>query len=122
RRELYSSFLGYGCWPRGSLNRSAAWRIQKRSSLLRETAVRSALLCVVGLAVALSASIACDPARPDYTSEIKRMTGGDPSTGQTKIRNYGCQSCHTIPGITGAEALVAPPLVHWSKRVYIAGE
>jgi cytochrome c len=84
--------------------------------------VRSALLCLVGLAVAISASIACDPARPDYTSEIKRMTGGDPSTGQTKIRNYGCQSCHTIPGITGAEALVAPPLVHWSKRVYIAGE
>ena len=39
-----------------------------------------------------------------------------------KIRNYGCQACHTIPGVTGAETWVGPPLLHWSRRVYIAGE
>jgi cytochrome c len=65
---------------------------------------------------------ACDPARPNRRSEIQRMTGGDPDRGREKIRNYGCQSCHTIPGIVGANAVVGPPLDHWSKRVYIAGE
>ncbi len=66
--------------------------------------------------------LACDPARPNRTSEIRRMTGGDIHSGKEKIRSYGCNSCHTIPGIDGAQALVGPPLIHWSKRVYIAGE
>jgi cytochrome c len=65
---------------------------------------------------------ACDPARKDRINEVRRTTGGDPQQGQLKIRNYGCQSCHTIPGIQDATALVGPPLMHWSKRVYIAGE
>jgi cytochrome c2 len=64
----------------------------------------------------------CDPHRPDYTAQVKRMTRGDPNAGREKIRSYGCHSCHTIPGVAGAHALVGPPLIHWSRRVYIAGE
>jgi cytochrome c2 len=71
-------------------------------------------------AIALLA--ACDPARKDRIDEIRRTTRGDPSRGHDAIRNYGCQSCHTIPGVQDAKALVGPPLEHWSKRVYIAGE
>ncbi len=74
-----------------------------------------ALGCVALLA-------ACDPARPDRMSEIRRMTGGDPPAGREKIRTYGCNTCHTIPGVKGPEAVVGPPLMHWSRRVYIAGE
>ncbi len=78
---------------------------------------------IIGIVIAAIISlIACDPARPDRTSEIKRMTGGDIHSGQEKIRSYGCNSCHTIPGVDGAQGLVGPPLMHWSKRVYIAGE
>jgi cytochrome c2 len=72
--------------------------------------------------LALSLLTACDPARKERMDEIRRTTGGDPQQGQMKIRNYGCQSCHTIPGVQDAKALVGPPLDHWSKRVYIAGE
>jgi cytochrome c len=82
--------------------------------------LRNLFTFVALLTVALV--IGCDPARPDRTSEIRRMTGGDMHAGQEKIRSYGCNSCHTIPGIEGAQALVGPPLIHWSKRVYIAGE
>ena len=64
----------------------------------------------------------CDPASPNYVSLVKHNTGGDPSAGRLKIRNYGCQACHTIPGVTGAETWVGPPLMHWSRRIYIAGE
>jgi cytochrome c oxidase assembly factor CtaG/cytochrome c2 len=41
--------------------------------------------------------------------------------GAQLISKYGCGSCHTIPGINGADGLVGPPLTHWSRRTYIAG-
>jgi cytochrome c len=49
------------------------------------------------------------------------MTGGDPHTGRSKISYYGCGGCHTIPGITNANALVGPPLSQVGSRMYIAG-
>jgi cytochrome c len=51
-----------------------------------------------------------------------RMTGGDPHAGREKMRNYGCISCHTIPGVAGATALVGPPLTNIASRMIIAGE
>jgi cytochrome c1 len=41
--------------------------------------------------------------------------------GRDTIAHYGCGSCHTIPGIRGANALVGPPLEHIASRTYIAG-
>jgi cytochrome c len=84
--------------------------------------VRDNRIAAVMMAVLAVAGLSCDPARPGYIAEVKRITGGDPATGAIKIRSYGCHACHTIPGISGADALVGPPLIHWSKRVYIAGE
>ncbi|HKY03678.1 MAG TPA: c-type cytochrome [Blastocatellia bacterium] len=49
------------------------------------------------------------------------MTGGDPSRGREKIREYGCASCHTIPGIAEADSLVGPPLSKIASRTYIGG-
>ena len=40
----------------------------------------------------------------------------------TAIRRHGCGSCHEIPGVKGASGLVGPPLVHWRRRSFIAGE
>ena len=37
------------------------------------------------------------------------------------MRKYGCQSCHTIPGVVGADGLVGPPLAGIASRSYIAG-
>lgn len=55
-------------------------------------------------------------------SEVPRVVpGGEPDRGRTLIRSYGCHSCHTVPGVSGANALVGPPLIHWRRRVYIAG-
>jgi cytochrome c551/c552 len=49
------------------------------------------------------------------------MTGGDPARGKAAIHNYGCDTCHTIPGIQGADALVGPPLNKIASRSYIGG-
>jgi putative membrane protein len=49
------------------------------------------------------------------------VTGGNPTRGAQAIREYGCATCHTIPGIPGATATVGPPLAGISGRSYIAG-
>jgi cytochrome c len=49
------------------------------------------------------------------------MTGGDPQRGKVAVSRYGCATCHTIPGINGADALVGPPLNQMGSRSYIAG-
>jgi cytochrome c len=49
------------------------------------------------------------------------LTGGDARLGKTAIRHYGCGSCHTIPGVQGATAIVGPPLNGMAGRAYIAG-
>jgi cytochrome c2 len=46
---------------------------------------------------------------------------GDASRGASLISYYGCGACHSIPGVSGADALVGPPLDHFSHRIYIAG-
>ena len=46
---------------------------------------------------------------------------GNPSRGAALIQYYGCGACHTIPGISGADALVGPPLDKMGRRVYLAG-
>ena len=51
----------------------------------------------------------------------REMTGGEPARGREKIGRYGCASCHTIPGVHGADSLVGPPLDRVASRAYIAG-
>ena len=55
------------------------------------------------------------------TQWAAEMTGGNPERGAEAMRSYGCQSCHSIPGVTGAHALVGPPLAGIASRSYIAG-
>jgi cytochrome c2 len=55
-------------------------------------------------------------AEPLYT-----IPGGDANRGRQAVADYGCAACHTIPGITGADATVGPSLAGWAKRRAIAG-
>ncbi len=50
-----------------------------------------------------------------------RLVGGDAARGRTAVLRLGCGSCHTIPGISGADALVGPDLDRIASRTYIAG-
>ncbi|HEX8831526.1 MAG TPA: c-type cytochrome, partial [Longimicrobium sp.] len=54
--------------------------------------------------------------------EASALTGGgNPHRGRAAMRRYGCNACHTIPGVAGAAANVGPPLATVGSRVYIAG-
>lgn len=46
---------------------------------------------------------------------------GDEDLGRKLIREFGCGSCHQIPGVSGARGTVGPRLDDWPERHYIAG-
>jgi cytochrome c1 len=70
-------------------------------------------------AILLTVAVAVAACSEEKTPRI--TAAGNPELGQRAIRRYGCGSCHTIPGVKGATALAAPPLIHFSKRQFIAG-
>lgn len=52
----------------------------------------------------------------------QQVPGGDPTRGQGALLGYGCETCHQIPGVSGTDASVGPPLTRFAARHYIAGE
>jgi cytochrome c oxidase assembly factor CtaG/cytochrome c2 len=91
----------------------AAWlRESERRSRFAQTAstVSMLLLCVI--------ATGCGR---DVWAEASAMTGGDPERGRHAITKYGCDTCHTIPGVRSARGRVGPPLAGIASRVYIAG-
>lgn len=69
---------------------------------------------VVAAAVMLASAAAC-AGQPSPKQEAQHAA-------QEAIDTYGCGSCHTIPGIRGADGLVGPPLTRFHERPYIAGQ
>ena len=53
---------------------------------------------------------------------VRPVPGGETGSGRQLVADYGCGSCHMIPGVNGAAGLVGPPLDHFARRAYIAGE
>src|SRR6185312_1346740 len=73
--------------------------------------------------LALLASLSLVGCIGDNTAQAYNVsTGGDARQGRKVIENYGCGSCHTIPGINDARGMVGPPLYFMSRRTMIAGE
>jgi cytochrome c1 len=62
---------------------------------------------------------ACASTAPPPPPESRN---GRPDRGAELIAQYGCGSCHTIPGINRANGLVGPPLTRFGARSYIAGQ
>jgi cytochrome c len=87
------------------MHRHDAWSRRRLVSLVRATAV---------LMVPLAG---CQKPQPG-ASAIRESA----ERGKQQIVAYGCGSCHVIPGIRQATGLVGPPLTHFAKRAYIAGQ
>lgn len=67
------------------------------------------------LAIALLAGCTAPMTRPQQVGR------GEPEIGSRLISDYGCVSCHVVPGLDSTPSYVGPPLDHWGKRSYIAG-
>jgi cytochrome c1 len=71
-------------------------------------------------ALAAFALTGCQAQR-QAAEQAVRLTGGDPDRGRWAIRQYGCASCHSVPGVLGADGLVGPPLDRIGARTVLAG-
>jgi cytochrome c len=67
--------------------------------------------------IALSLLAACERPLP----EQEPVSGGNPRNGRQLIQHFGCGSCHSIPGVPGATATVAPSLEKVKSRQFLAG-
>ncbi|MGG2396009.1 c-type cytochrome [Pseudomonas sp. SH1-B] len=74
---------------------------------LRSLALLSALL--VG---------GCDNA-PELV--VSGVGTGHAAAGHRAFHQFGCTSCHVIPGVVGADTHVGPPLIDIAQRKYLAG-
>jgi putative membrane protein len=97
---------------------AASWLRDPKSRMATAKTVGAALTPLAILAALLTG---CSKGAALSKPEAARLTGGNPDHGAIVIREYGCGSCHTIPGIRGADALVGPPLAGIGGRSYIAG-
>ena len=77
-----------------------------------------ALALAVG---AISMVTACGESGDAGRAEVLAATRGDPAAGERAIGQYGCGSCHVIPGVRQAKGMVGPPLSDYALRTYIAG-
>jgi mono/diheme cytochrome c family protein len=60
-------------------------------------------------------------AAEDVAAAVEKPRPGDPKIGHHAIEQYLCITCHTIPGVTGANTTVGPSLKGIATRQYIAG-
>lgn len=60
--------------------------------------------------------------REAKTAASMSTGGGSPDRGRAAIDKYGCNACHSIPGISGPKGMVGPTLDHIGSRAYIAGK
>jgi cytochrome c1 len=77
------------------------------------------VITVAGLVLAagVGAGWACRHARADTPSQTSST-----NRGRQYLAQWGCGSCHMIPGIRSAAGVVAPPLTAFARRSFIAGE
>jgi cytochrome c len=71
------------------------------------------------LAVLLLASVAGCNSKEKHQIQAS-AGGGDADRGKQLIQKYGCDSCHAIPGVKGAQGMVGPTLQHIASRQIIA--
>lgn len=64
----------------------------------------------------------CELEEPDASGEEPNQSaGGSAERGRVLLSTYGCDACHTIPGVPGADRTVGPPLTGISRRLFVAG-
>ena len=65
------------------------------------------------------------PATPENSEPLLRSENAAPSKnlerGRNALAQYGCRSCHVIPGVSGSQVQVGPALEGLNGHSYIAG-
>jgi cytochrome c len=78
-------------------------------------------LGLAGLLAALTGTLWVAGCAAGSRTPPAEVPDGNPAMGKVAIERYGCGTCHSIPGVRGANGTVGPPLDHFGRRGYIAG-
>jgi cytochrome c len=84
------------------------------------TTLKSAAI-QMGLAVVAALSLAACSGQIDGLPEPRKASSQSLESGRALMAAYGCGTCHTIPGVPGADAQAGPPLDQYYRRSFIAG-
>ena len=77
---------------------------------------------LAGLLAALTAVLWLTGCAATTRTPPAEVPDGNPARGRLAIERYGCGTCHSIPGVRGADGTVGPPLDDFGRRGYIAGQ
>ena len=63
-----------------------------------------------------------EPRQPlNWEAQSLDIPGADPARGRQLVAEYGCGSCHHVPGVANANGSVGPNLTDFAERAYVAG-
>src|SRR6185312_8248977 len=103
----------YGACRRDCQSDPGSWHGVDEPASLHFAAVREgAMRVITGTALLFMAAavVVSGCTGGQYKRPYQLGVNGDPHAGKVLIENYGCGSCHTIPGIYTARGVVGPPL------------
>ncbi len=83
--------------------------------------VRAVALPVAAGCLGAAVVVACSPTETGVAPP-QSATTGMPDRGSQLIQDYGCGTCHVVPGVRNADGLVGPPLTSFGRRTFIAGQ
>ena len=69
----------------------------------------------------MRAALSCCALALAACGEPHGLPAGDRENGRLLLRQFGCGTCHEIPGVAEAKGRAGPPLKGVAARVYIAG-
>lgn len=69
-----------------------------------------------------AAALAAGAGQCRARDEAPAARPGDASIGREVFHHYACNNCHVIPGVTGPDVQVGPPLAGIASRRLIAGQ
>lgn len=72
------------------------------------------LLLLFSLAGISCSTVNSRPEPPTWKQQVEH--------GRGLVIDYGCTSCHEIPGILGVRGSIGPSLEHVASKYYLAGE
>jgi cytochrome c1 len=84
--------------------------------------MRSSALIILGLIAALAGyGFVWRSGELAAEREAAQATGGAPRAGREAMVSLGCVACHQVPGYSGTNPRVAPPLGGFALRTFVAG-
>ena len=88
----------------------------------KEMANRIGAAILFGVFVVLAITILASTANHTPVMAKQTISDANPMDAPEAIVMYGCGTCHTIPGVVGADGVVGPKLDDISRRSLLAGQ